>query len=292
MSRPRQRRRTLVQGRFELRKLLFSGSDRAFAAFDRRSLELDRSELLPSSGQLLFRPGELGLALRELADEARQLGLPGLELGGSEAEHPLDGRSRITEELLASLELCDRLVEPRGVLLELAATVSEQLLEAVLGARAGREHAPDEPAARLVVGALVFGARHSSVSVARCDAGEPILSRRVRNDPPARRMFVDRSVSPARVTRTRRVKPWHLETDIPRMDAQGARLLAARIRAGVAIGARVELVEAPLDDSGLCAGDRGIVDQIDEHGHVFVTWDRGFATEIDPGHTPITTLAA
>jgi len=89
-----------------------------------------------------------------------------------------------------------------------------------------------------------------------------------------------------------RVKQSLVETDIPPMDAQGARLLSARIRAGVAIGARVELVEAPLDDSGLCAGDRGIVDQIDEHGHVFVTWDRGFATDIDPGHTPINTLAA
>ena len=76
------------------------------------------------------------------------------------------------------------------------------------------------------------------------------------------------------------------------MDTQGARLLAARIRAGVAIGARIELVEAPRDDSGLCAGDRGFVDQIDEDGHVFVRWDRGFASEIDPGNTPITTLAA
>jgi hypothetical protein len=76
------------------------------------------------------------------------------------------------------------------------------------------------------------------------------------------------------------------------MDAQGARLLAARIRAGVAIGARIELVEAPRDDSGLCAGDRGIVSQIDEHGRVMVTWDRGFASEIDPGNTPIHTLAA
>ena len=65
------------------------------------------------------------------------------------------------------------------------------------------------------------------------------------------------------------------------MDAQGARLLAARIRAGVAVGARIELV-----------GDRGIVDQIDEQGHVVVTWDRGFASEIDPGSTPILTLAA
>jgi hypothetical protein len=76
------------------------------------------------------------------------------------------------------------------------------------------------------------------------------------------------------------------------MDAQGARLLAARIRASVAVGARIELVEAPRDDSGLLAGDRGVVDQIDEDGHVFVTWDRGFASEIDPGSTPIHTLAA
>ena len=76
------------------------------------------------------------------------------------------------------------------------------------------------------------------------------------------------------------------------MDTQGARALAARLRAGVAVGARIELVKAPRDDSGLCAGDRGIVDQIDDDGHVFVKWDRGFASEIDPGDTPITTLAA
>ena len=77
-----------------------------------------------------------------------------------------------------------------------------------------------------------------------------------------------------------------------RMDTQGARLLAARLRAGVAIGARIGLVEAPRDDSGLCAGDRGIVDQIDEQGRVVVSWDRGFASEIDPNATPIRTLAA
>jgi hypothetical protein len=76
------------------------------------------------------------------------------------------------------------------------------------------------------------------------------------------------------------------------MDTQGARLLAARLRAGVAIGARVELVESPHDESGLCAGDRGIVDQIDEQGRVMVMWDRGFVTEIDPSATPINTLAA
>jgi Domain of unknown function (DUF4314) len=76
------------------------------------------------------------------------------------------------------------------------------------------------------------------------------------------------------------------------MDTQGARLLAARIRAGVSVGARIELVEAPRDDSRLTAGDRGVVDQISDQGRVVVTWDRGFATEIDPGSTPILTLAA
>lgn len=76
------------------------------------------------------------------------------------------------------------------------------------------------------------------------------------------------------------------------MDANGARLLAARIRAGVAIGARVELVHDASDDSGLCAGDRGVVDQIDERGYVFVRWDRGFASEIDPTSMPIHQLAA
>jgi hypothetical protein len=46
------------------------------------------------------------------------------------------------------------------------------------------------------------------------------------------------------------------------------------------------------DDSGLCAGDRGVVDQIDERGYVFVSWDRGFASEIDPESMPIHPLAA
>lgn len=76
------------------------------------------------------------------------------------------------------------------------------------------------------------------------------------------------------------------------MDAQGARLLAARIRAGVSVGMRIELVRDAGDDSGLCAGDRGVVDKIDEHGRVVVSWDRGFASAIDPASTPIHPLAA
>lgn len=76
------------------------------------------------------------------------------------------------------------------------------------------------------------------------------------------------------------------------MDANGARLLAARIRAGVSIGMRIELVGDALDESGLCAGDRGVVDQIDDRGHVVVNWDRGFVSEIDPERTPFQRLAA
>ena len=79
---------------------------------------------------------------------------------------------------------------------------------------------------------------------------------------------------------------------MPTMDANGARHLAARIRAGVAVGARIELVSDVGDASGLCAGDRGVVDQIDDRGYVFVSWDRGFASEIDPESTPFHPLAA
>jgi hypothetical protein len=76
------------------------------------------------------------------------------------------------------------------------------------------------------------------------------------------------------------------------MDAQGARDLAARIRAGVSIGMRIELVKDPGDESGLHAGDRGVVDQVNDRGLVLVRWDRGFELEIDPDRLPFRRLAA
>lgn len=76
------------------------------------------------------------------------------------------------------------------------------------------------------------------------------------------------------------------------MDANGAKLLAARIRAGVSVGMRIELVQDVSDDSGLRAGDRGVVNQVDDHGRVVVHWDRGFETQIDPDSTPFQKLAA
>jgi hypothetical protein len=77
------------------------------------------------------------------------------------------------------------------------------------------------------------------------------------------------------------------------MDPFGARLLAARIKAGVSVGTRIELVTDVADDvSGLCAGDRGIVDAIGAEGLVRVTWDRGCTVEIDPENTPFRPFAA
>lgn len=82
------------------------------------------------------------------------------------------------------------------------------------------------------------------------------------------------------------------ETDMEFMDPHGAKLLAARIRAGVSIGTRIELVGDVGEDSGLCAGDRGVVREIDDTGLVVVNWDRGFTFEIDPERTQFRPLAA
>ena len=76
------------------------------------------------------------------------------------------------------------------------------------------------------------------------------------------------------------------------MDAQGARDLAARIRAGVSIGTRIELVADLDEESGLHVGDRGVVGRINDSGYVVVRWDRGFELEIDPERTPFRRLAA
>lgn len=74
------------------------------------------------------------------------------------------------------------------------------------------------------------------------------------------------------------------------MDTEGARQLAARIRAGVWMGMRVELVDS--GDARLVAGDRGVVEAIDGKGHVVVKWDRGFTLEVDPERCPLRRLAA
>ena len=74
------------------------------------------------------------------------------------------------------------------------------------------------------------------------------------------------------------------------MDAFGARLLAARIAAGVRIGSVIELVED--SDQELRAGDRGVVREIEADGAVVVEWERGFHRAIDPHQSTYRALPA
>ncbi len=75
------------------------------------------------------------------------------------------------------------------------------------------------------------------------------------------------------------------------MDAYGARLLAARIRAGVRVGSQIEFTGA--DALGeLRPGDRGVVEAIADTGDIVVAWDRGFELQIDPDTTSFQSLAA
>ena len=85
-----------------------------------------------------------------------------------------------------------------------------------------------------------------------------------------------------------------LETAAPdedeTMDTTGARHLAARLRAGVSVGTMIVL-DRDDTESGLCAGDRGLVSEITPDG-VVVEWDRGFSLSVDPQAMPYHSLAA
>jgi hypothetical protein len=76
------------------------------------------------------------------------------------------------------------------------------------------------------------------------------------------------------------------------MDVQGARLLAARIRAGVRVGCRIEFTGGAGTHERLHPGDRGIVREISDSGDIVVVWERGFVIEIDPDTTPFQSVAA
>lgn len=73
------------------------------------------------------------------------------------------------------------------------------------------------------------------------------------------------------------------------MDASGARLLAARIAAGVRVGSHIELTSD--SESDLRIGDRGVVCEIESGGTVVVEWERGFHSSIDPRNTSFRALA-
>jgi hypothetical protein len=74
------------------------------------------------------------------------------------------------------------------------------------------------------------------------------------------------------------------------MDSAGARYLAARLRARVSVGTTIVL-ERDAAESGLVAGDRGVVNAITPGG-VEVQWERGFSLSIDPDEMPYRAFGA
>ena len=60
----------------------------------------------------------------------------------------------------------------------------------------------------------------------------------------------------------------------------------------MSVGTRIELVSDPAESAELHAGDRGVVQDIDDRGRVRVSWDRGVTVDIDPDNTPFRPIAA
>jgi hypothetical protein len=76
------------------------------------------------------------------------------------------------------------------------------------------------------------------------------------------------------------------------VDGNGSRHLAARIRAGVGVGATIELTSDQAAWIGLRVGARGVVRKIVLPGRVLVDWESGIQLEIDPHEMPYRALAA
>ena len=72
------------------------------------------------------------LASSQLDRERGQLGLALVELGRAVAEHLLDRAAQSCGLLLAPLEALDRLPQPLGLLLELAAAVADHRVDRLL----------------------------------------------------------------------------------------------------------------------------------------------------------------
>ena len=120
-----QIRRHLLEGRLALRR-------RLLAPLDRGAAELDGSELLLAERDVALLLAHGLVAGAKLDRERGQLGLPLVELGRAVAEHLLDRAPESCGLLLAPLEALDRLLQPLGLLLDLAAAVADQRVDRLL----------------------------------------------------------------------------------------------------------------------------------------------------------------
>ena len=67
-------------------------------------------------------------------------------------------------------------------------------------------------------------------------------------------------------------------------------MLGARIRAGVRVGQRVELLDDSTADIRLKRGHVGLVSGFDDDGNMIVQWGGGLVTEVDPSRESYSAL--
>jgi len=75
------------------------------------------------------------------------------------------------------------------------------------------------------------------------------------------------------------------------MDTAGARILAARLAAGVRTGSTIQLLSEAADGSDARAGDIGRVLDLQEDGTVVVEWEGGLTAGIHPARASYRILA-
>ena len=269
-----------------------------FTPLERRAAKLNCSELTAPLGQLALGRGQSVLTPGELDGKRVELSVPLVELRRSPSQQLLDRRPQFPRTLFAFLQVGDGCSELLGAQLELASAGRDQLLDRGFPRRSGVREERSQPVTDAVVVAAPRPVLPLAVATRLLLAAHPVpivVSVRRRGRPSAVEFGADpagapcdstpRWSVPALITHSREGGVSRTR-DKKGMDANGARLLAARIRAGVRIGDDVELLG---DDAGagLHAGDRGVVSEISDEGNIVVAWDRGFSLEIDPVAMPV-----
>jgi hypothetical protein len=293
------RRARLLDPVTELRRGLlqpcFAFRGGGLSPFHRGAPQLDGSKLLPADGNVSLQLADPLLARTEVEGEGGELGVPLVELGRAVTEHLLDGAAESAGLFLTALEILDRHLKSLGLLLELAAPLDDECLDRLLVLGVGEERLQPVPdpvvrslAARPVLPLTIVSmvSLHAVASVEIGAGGRSSSAVEFGTGPPA----------PCTSTGAQPLLPRKGDADAAglakdrAMDTIGARHLQARLRAGVRVGTRIVL-ERDDAGSGLCAGDRGVVNEITLEG-VVVDWDKGFRLVIDPVTMPYSALAA
>ena len=173
----------------------WSSSSRAASVRSRSSTASRLSSTAPSSPRRRSSSASSALkprpALGDVPVEMLELRLALREIGGAEAQHPLDRCAHVAEKRLSALEVLEGVLEARRLFLELAASLGEEPLELLLGARGVRKDAAGDVGLHVfrpcAGGAVGLGGASSSCDRLRMRIALSIARTLHRDDAPARR---------------------------------------------------------------------------------------------------------